>query len=75
MPLLYRLWELGSRVCLSVIAAGAVGALFGWRPGAYLIGAGLVALLLTRLGIAVLEYRRVMSRPWPKVRPLRDDEW
>jgi len=58
-----------------VIVAGICGALAQWRPGAYLMGAGLVVLVVTRLSIAFVEYRRVMSRPWPAVRSFADDDW
>jgi hypothetical protein len=72
---IYRLWELGSRFFQLLIAVGIGLALFDLRPGAYLMIAGLVGLLLTRLTIALVEYRRVMSRPWPQVAPLADDDW
>ena len=29
----------------------------------------------THLLVGVVGYRRVMTREWPKVRPLDDDEW
>jgi len=72
---LYRLWNEVSRICQLVIAAGIAGALAQWRPGAYLMAAGLVALVAARTTIAVVEYRRVMSRPWPAVQPVADDDW
>jgi len=71
----YRLWDVVSRACQLVIVAGACGALADWRPGAYLIGAGLAALVAGRTAIAVVEYRRVMARSWPAVTPLADDDW
>jgi len=71
----YRLWEVVSPACQLVILAGACGALAEWRPGAYLIGGGLAALVAARATIAVVEYRRVMSRPWPQVSPIADDDW
>lgn len=72
---IYRLWNVASRLCQLVIAAGICGALAHWRPGAYLMGAGLVLLIVARVAIALVEYRRVMSRPWPAVAPLADDDW
>ena len=72
---IYRLWDVFSRTCQLVIAAGICGALAQWRPGAYLMAAGLVCLVAGRTAIAVVEYRRVMSRPWPAVRPVADEDW
>jgi hypothetical protein len=72
---LYRAWDVASRLCQLVIAAGICGALAQWRPGAYLMIAGLVSLVATHSAIALVEYRRVMARPWPSVPPLTDDDW
>jgi hypothetical protein len=72
---LYRLWALVSPVCTLVIIAGAYSAILDWRPGAFLAIGGLTALIGSRCTLAIIEYRRVMSRPWPKVPPLRDDDW
>ena len=47
---------------------------FGWRPGAYLLLAALLCILLGHLVTGLTEYRRVMRRPWPKVTPLNDDD-
>ncbi len=71
---LYRLWALASPLFTLVIAAGALSAVAHWRPGAYLAVGGLTGLIGFRCALAVLEYRRVMSRPWPKVAPLTG-EW
>jgi len=72
---IYGVWTLCSRVCQLTIVAGACGALADWRPGAYLIAAGLTGLVVAHATIALVEYRRVMSRAWPAVPPLADDDW
>ena len=72
---LYRLWDYASRLCQLAIAVGIAGALAQWRPGAYLMVGGLAVLVGSRITIALVEYRRVMSRPWPVVPPLADDDW
>ena len=36
--------------------------------------AGLISLVATHSAIALVEYRRVMARPWPSVPPLTDDD-
>ena len=42
--------------------------------GAYIAAGGLFGLIATRITLAVIEYRHVMARPWPKVAPLTG-EW
>ena len=51
-----------------------LAAVWDWRPGAVLMLTGLVALLLGHLAVGLQGYRRVMSRPWPRVPPLDDEE-
>jgi hypothetical protein len=46
----------------------------GWRPGAIIAVAALAATVLIHVVNGVIEYRRVMRRPWPEVDPLRDDD-
>lgn len=72
---LYRLWALVAPVCTLLVIAGLYSAFLGWRPGAFLTIGGLTVLIGSRCTLAIIEYRRVMSRPWPKVQPLRDDDW
>jgi hypothetical protein len=72
---LYRLWALVTPVCTLLIIAGAYSAILGWRPGAFLAIGGLTLLIAARCTLAIVEYRRVMSRPWPKVPALSDDDW
>lgn len=45
-----------------------------WRPGAYVLVGGLTALIAVHLARGLFAYHLVMSRPWPKVAPLTDDD-
>jgi hypothetical protein len=67
--------RLGHIWLLSLAVGFYVGAL-GWRVGAFLMLAGVCGNVAGHLLMGITEYRRVMRRPWPKVRPLEDDdEW
>jgi len=69
------LWRLKT-VWLVLIVVGAWGAVLArWRTGGYLMLGGVVAQISTNVVVGVSGYRRVMSRPWPKVEPLPDDDW
>jgi hypothetical protein len=55
---------------------GAFAAVVGWEPGVVVMLAGFVGLLGAHLAAGIAAYRRIMSRPWPRVPPLEDDdEW
>lgn len=54
---------------LIVMTVGLYGAAFGWRPGAYFMITALLGYIVSHLLIGITEYRRVMRRPWPQVRP------
>lgn len=45
-----------------------------WKPGAYLLLIAVAGEIAAHLVVGVAEYRRVMSRPWPAVNPLGDDD-
>ena len=45
-----------------------------WRPGAYLLVWGLVTTIAVHLAQGFSRYSLVMSRPWPEVKPLEDDD-
>jgi hypothetical protein len=61
---------------LFFVLYGAVfaGLAFQSRTAAYLALAGFVATVAVHLSVAVVNYRRVMRREWPKVEPLDDDD-
>jgi len=56
-----------------LLVGGIYSALF-WRPGAYVMLTGLLGLILVHVARGALMYRIVMSRPWPEVTPLNDEE-
>jgi hypothetical protein len=51
--------------------------LFALRLATFLMLAGAIGMFGTRLVVGVIEYRRTMRRPWPRVPPIEedDDEW
>jgi hypothetical protein len=57
------------------VVVGAVGLVVGGRNWAWLIVGGLGLASASSIAIALVEYRRTMSRPWPQVAPLADDDW
>jgi hypothetical protein len=60
----------------ALLAIGGLAAVSDWKPGAYLMIAALASMVLAHLVVGVLGYLHVMSRPWPHVRPLGDeDDW
>jgi hypothetical protein len=59
----------------AALLLGALAALvFEWRVGALVAVISLVASLMLHVVNGVIEYRRVMKRPWPRVAPLDDDD-
>jgi hypothetical protein len=57
----------------ALIAAGVFLAPF-WTPGIFLTLGAVVALFALQLGAGIVGYRHVMSRPWPQVPALEDDD-
>ena len=71
-----RFWAYGDIVSTALIIVGAFGAVLFGIAGVIAMLAGLAVALSTHLIVGAIQYRRVMSREWPKVRPLDpDDEW
>jgi hypothetical protein len=54
-----------------------VGFAFASRVAAFVVLGALVATLMVHIAVALLNYRHVMRREWPKVEPLddEDDDW
>jgi hypothetical protein len=58
-----------------VLYAGAFGGIL-WRPGIFVALGAFGAIVTIHLIVGYLAYRSVMSRPWPRVKPLDDnDDW
>ena len=58
-----------------LLFGGLWAAFLGWRPGAFVAIGGAFLTFAWQLALGIWSYRRVMSRPWPKVPPLEDDDW
>jgi hypothetical protein len=61
-------------VAIGVMYAGIAAAVFGWKPSAWLMLSGAAGFGAIHLAGGIVEYRRVMRRPWPRVAPLPDDD-
>jgi hypothetical protein len=70
-----RVWQLVRVLETPAIFVGALAAATGHRWGAYVLLTNLVVQIGSHVAVGSLAYRDVMSRPWPNVAPLDDDEW
>jgi hypothetical protein len=59
---------------LPLVLGILVGLFLGWRAGAVVALIALCASLALHVMNGLIEYRRVMRRPWPQVEPLDDDD-
>jgi hypothetical protein len=73
-PALHRLWRWLDAVGTGVILGGIYAAAAGWRPAAWILIASVTTLVAGHIWISTAAYRRTMSRPWPRVEPLPDDD-
>jgi len=70
----YSAWPF--RALHGLLFAGLGSAIVGWEPGVFVALAAFGGLLGGHLLVGLAGYRRVMSRPWPRVEPIsRDDDW
>ena len=58
----------------ALMLTGIYAAVF-WRPGAVVALCAVLATIGAHVVRGAIGYRRVMSRPWPRVTPLQDDDW
>ena len=63
-----------SPIWMLCLIAGAYGGALGWRVGAFGMLAAVCGQVGSHLLVGVIEYRRTMGRPWPKVPLLSDDD-
>jgi hypothetical protein len=56
------------------LTIGGFSAVLGWRPGAWIMVGAVCERIASNVLAAVAAYREVMSRPWPAVPPLTDDD-
>jgi hypothetical protein len=75
IPRHLRLWRIVAILDTPAFIVGGMAALTGHRWGAYVLVANLVVQIGFHLIIGRWAYRDVMTRPWPKVAPLDDDDW
>jgi hypothetical protein len=57
-----------------LLFGGGFAAVLGSRPGVFVMLAGFFGFVAGHLAMGLTEYHRIMSRPWPEVSPLDDDE-
>ena len=70
-----RLWRMVGILDMPAFIVGGLAAIAGHRWGAYVLVANLIVQIGFHLIIGAWAYREVMTRPWPKVAPLDDDDW
>jgi hypothetical protein len=70
-----RLWRMVAALDMPVFIVGGLAALAGHRWGAYVLVANLIVRIGFHLTVGGWAYREVMTRPWPNVAPLDDDDW
>ena len=71
-PVMLAARALGSILSVLLIGGACVAVL--WTPGIYLALGALTVYFALNLVVGVVGYRRLMSRPWPQVPPLEDDD-
>jgi len=74
-PPLLRLWRIVGLLNMPAFIVGGFAAVASHRWGAYVLIANLVVQIGSHLMVGAWAYREVMTRPWPKVAPLDDDDW
>jgi hypothetical protein len=69
-----RLIQLALTALLLLGVIGGYAALLGWRDGVFLMLAWALLTFAWHLTVGIATYRSVMTRPWPRVAPLEDDD-
>lgn len=75
LPPLLRLWRLVSLLDMPALFAGGIAAVAGQRWGAYVLVVNVFVQIAFHVAVGRWAYRDVMSRPWPQVSPVAEDEW
>ncbi|MEO5576794.1 MAG: hypothetical protein ABIR67_01740 [Gaiellaceae bacterium] len=71
---LERVWSVSGIALQGLLLAGIYVAFVGWKPSAWIMIGTLSAIVTGHIALSIVAYRRTMSRPWPKVAPLQDDD-
>ncbi len=74
IPRLYSAYRVVAPLLMLMMMVGFFTSALRWKPGAYLLIAAATGQITAHLVVGLTEYRRVMSRPWPKVRPVDDED-
>ena len=70
-----RLWQWLPPAWTALLsAAGLAAVVTESRASAWILVAAVTLLFVARLATGIVSYRRTMSRPWPHVAPLPDDD-
>lgn len=73
---LERVWAYGDLASTILIIVGAFASVFVGLGGAIVMLAGFAGSLTIHLIVGIVQYRRVMAKPWPEVPRLNDeDDW
>ena len=75
VPPTLHIWRVVSVLDIPALVVGALAAATGHRWGPYVLVTNLVVQVGSHMAVGGWAYRDVMSRPWPQVKPLDDDEW
>jgi hypothetical protein len=75
IPPLLQLWRIVAILNMPAFIVGGLAGVAGHRWGAYVLVANLVVQIGFHLIVGGWAYRDVMTRPWPEVVPLDDDDW
>jgi hypothetical protein len=67
-------WGWASLAFELALTFGAFLAVAAWRPAAVIMIGAFTLGVAAHVALAVVKYRRTMTRPWPKVQPLPDDD-
>jgi hypothetical protein len=68
------IYRIGNPFMLCLLTVGVYGSAFSWRPGAFLMLTAVSGYVVLHLGAGFAAYRDAMTRPWPKVPPVDDDD-
>jgi hypothetical protein len=71
---LWRTYALCDQLAFFAIIGGLYAGVLGSRWGAYVALGGFTVHIALHHTAAIVMYRGVMRRPWPKVAPLDDDD-
>ena len=69
-----RLIQLGLTALMLMGIVGGYAAALGWHDGVFLMLAWALITFGWHLVLGLLSYRAVMTRPWPQVAALADDD-